>query len=365
MSNQNGYAMPVALLMSTILLLAGTLAIHRANTEIKSATNETIYNYCFYAAEGGAVESSIWLVANFDKTNDPAWTGTFQGGFNNLTTYDVSVEHWLDKDDNVLLYGDEYGDYLWEINTTVGKPLEIATSTGTHPRGGQSTVEIRWQPLPPFVLPEAALWVHSNVNGNGVSGSIVGEGPSDDSLLGKAYYDSTYDCPAVPDIVYETLIHDIDYDGNTGEDYLEQQANGLYPVILLIDNLKSMADHVVTSISGNKLPADVDLTGQKIIYIDAGNVKLSQNITGNGILICNGDLEISGNLSWEGLILVNGSVTFNGGGAANSTMVTGSVIAVGDAVAINGSVDIIYDCNILNNLYDSYSSYSMISWRTL
>ena len=192
MSNQNGYAMPVALLMSTILLLAGTLAIHRANTEIKSATNETIYNYCFYAAEGGAVESSIWLVANFDKTNDPAWTGTFQGGFNNLTTYD-----WLDKDDNVLLYGDEDGDYLWEINTTVGKPLEIATSTGTHPRGGQSTVEIRWQPLPPFVLPEAALWVHSNVNGNGVSGSIVGEGPSDPSLFGKSYYDSDYTtvCP--------------------------------------------------------------------------------------------------------------------------------------------------------------------------
>ena len=254
---------------------------------------------------------------------------------------------------------------MWEINTINGRPLEISTSTATHQRGGSSTVEIRWQPLPPFVLPAAALWVHSNVNGNGVSGAIIGEGPSDISLLGKDYYDSDYDCPAVPDIMYETAVHDIDYDGNTGDAYVEEQANGLYPIPLLIDNLKSMADYNITSISGNKLSADVDLTGQKVIYIDAGDVKLSQNITGNGILICNGDLEISGNLSWEGLVLVNGSVTFNGGGAANSTMVTGSVVAIGDAVAINGSVDIIYNCNVLNNLYDSYSSYTMIAWREI
>jgi hypothetical protein len=99
--------------------------------------------------------------------------------------------------------------------------------------------------------------------------------------------------------------------------------------------------------------------------VDVADAKISQNVEGSGILICNADLEISGNLKWKGLILVNGDVTFNGGGASNSTMIEGSIISLGNAVAINGSVDILYNCNVINDLYEKYYRYKMLSWRQL
>jgi hypothetical protein len=362
MMNQKGYAIVTALFIMLILMLTSTLAIYNSINEVTAAGNDVIHTASFYAADGGAVHSSIWLIDNYDKSNNPEWKGVISGGFPNLTSYKVEVTHWLDDDGNIVFYGDEDGDYLPERNSTTGRPYEVSISIGSHVRGSKVTIKTIWEPNPPFVMPEAALWVHSNVNGNGVSGAIVGEGPSDDSLLSKAYYDATYDCPAVPDIMYETVVHDIEYDGNTGEAYSEKQASGIYPLILALDNFRQLSDYYIDSISGNKLPADVDFSEERVVFIDAGNVKLSQKITGSGILINNGDLEVSGNLSWNGLILVNGHITMNGGGASNSTMVTGAIVAVGDAVAINGSVDIIYNCQILNSLYNKYYSYNKIAW---
>lgn len=362
MKNQNGYAIVVTMFILAIFTIIGASSMHNSIIESKLATNTLIHEMEFYAADSGIDYSPVWLRENHDTTNDPTWKGNFTGTLDNQTVYDVEITHLLDPSGNVVLWGDEDGDYLYERNSTTGRPFEVVKSIGTHPRKGRVIIDASFQPVPPFVMPQAALWVHSNVNGNGVSGAIVGEGPSDDSLLSKAYYDSEYDCPAVPDIMYETTVHDIEYSGNTGQDYLEQQATGVYPMVLMLNNFRKMADHYVTSISGNKLPDDVDLTGQKVIYIDAGDVKLSQNITGSGILICNGDLEVAGNMSWNGLILVNGHLTMNGGGASNSTMVTGAIVAVGDAVAINGSVDIIYDCRILNDLYGDYYRYKRLLW---
>lgn len=368
LKNENGFVIVVALGILVILTLTATLGIRTAITEQHISTNSLIYKMNFYSAESGVNIAPLWVKANLTKDDykNSAWLGSFEGTLNNGTAYSTEIAHIVNEAGEVLLYGDEDGDYMWEVNTTVGIPLERATATGTHiGRGGESVIQTTFRPLPPFVLPEAALWVHSNVNGNGVSGSIVGEGPSDSTLFGKAYYDSDYDCPAVPDVKYQDVMHNIEYDGNTGESYHEELAGGLYPMGLLLPNLKKRADYYIDSISGNKLPAEVDFSGQRIVYIDVADAKLSQNITGSGILVVNGDFEISGNLSWEGLILVNGDITFNGGGASNSTMVTGSVVSIGNAVAINGSVDIIYDCRILDNLFDDYMSYSRLSWRQL
>ena len=366
--NENGYAIVVALIILSILTVIGTVSIRTTVTESQITKNAQIYKMNFYSAESGVNIAPLWVKENLteDDYKNASWIGSFEGTLPNQTAYSTKISHITNSDGEVLLYGDEDGDYLWEINTTTGRPLETATSTGTHTaHGGSAVIQTTFRPVPPFVMPEAALWVHSNVNGNGVSGSIVGEGPSDSTLFGKEYYDSDYDCPAVPDVMYQEVLHTVEYDGNTGETYSEQLSGGAYPFALIMPNLKKQADYYVDNISGNKLPAEVDFSEQRIVYIDVADVKISENITGSGILAVNGDLEISGNLSWEGLVLVNGNVTFNGGGASNSTMVTGAVVSFGDAIAINGSVDIIYDCRILDSLFDDYSSYTRLSWRQM
>jgi hypothetical protein len=97
-----------------------------------------------------------------------------------------------------------------------------------------------------------------------------------------------------------------------------------------------------------------------IIYIDS--TAKATNLEGHGILFVNGDLDLAGNLNWSGLILVNGNLVFSGGG---TKIIEGAVVGMGDAVALNGSVDIQYNCDLLNNLNDLFSGYKMTSWRQI
>ena len=376
MRNEEGYLIITVMLILCLLSIMGISAVRTSNTELAIATNHQIHSMNFYAAESGISVGPIYALATDDDDNplypETEWGNidyllVGDGALSNGTSYEFSVLPEVNNYEGtmqVMRYGDEDGDYLPEVNYTTGRPFIKVISTGTHKRGGQAMIEARFKPTPPFVIPEAALWVHSNVNGNGVSGSVVGEGPSDDSIFGKDYYDSDYSCSAVPDIKYHVAMPNIDYDGNTGENQLYEQTTGLYPLALMMDNFKEMADEYILDLPGNKFPAETDFT-DSLIVIDMEDAKVSQNIEGSGILVVTGNLEISGNLKWKGLVLVNGNVTFNGGGASNATMVEGSVIALGDAIAINGSVDIVYNCNVIADLYDHYYRYKMRSWRQL
>jgi hypothetical protein len=363
MKNQKGYVLISAMLILCLLTIIGIASTNISNTELAISTNELIYNMNLYGAESGIEVAPDYLKANLtrDDWDNPDWEGGDSNILGNNVTYTYIIKHWKDSDGNIIRMGDVDGDYLWERNTTTGVPFAVVRSKGTHPRGGKTVLERIWEPVPPYVMPEAALWVNNLVNGNGVSGAIVGEGRGDSTLFSKAYYDSGYNCPAVPDIKYELMPPDIDFSGNTGENQLYELAGATYPFPQVLEALRHNKRYEVSYISGNKLNPNVHLGNADdptIIIIDTGTeVKLNENITGVGILYVEGDLTISGNFSWEGLVLVNGDVTFNGGGASNSTMVLGSVVASGNAAAINGSVDLVYDCEVMNNLYDSFLAY--------
>ena len=104
-----------------------------------------------------------------------------------------------------MRYGDEDGDYLNEINYTVGPPLIKVISDGTHiGRGGLAKIEANYIFAPIFMMPDAALRVHSNLDGNGVSGSILGEGAAGSS------------CADVADIMYDVAGGVIEYGGDLG-----------------------------------------------------------------------------------------------------------------------------------------------------
>jgi hypothetical protein len=97
-----------------------------------------------------------------------------------------------------------------------------------------------------------------------------------------------------------------------------------------------------------------------LIYI-TGSSKAT-NLTGYGILFVDGDIELAGNLDWHGIILVSGDITFSGGGTKT---IEGAVVGLGDAIALNGSVDIQYDCELLQDLQDNFSGYKFIpgTWK--
>jgi hypothetical protein len=313
MLNERGYVLVSALWVLCILTLIGTAAIKISNTELLIVRNFQIYHENFYVSEGGLNMTPDWLKAELAESDykNVDYVGNFEKSYFDFSPdffkrkdFTVEVKHQVRVDSTdgvkkVLLYGDEDGDYLNEVNFNVGIPLEISTSDGTDTfHGGQVKIEGRWIYKYIFVMPDAALRVNSSVNGNGVSGSIIGE------------HQSGSDCGDVPDIMYDISGGTIDYNGDMG---------------------------------------------------DTGDAKIT-NLTGYGILVVDGNFECAGNLDWHGLIIVGGDIVLSGGG---SKTIYGSVVGMGNAEALNGSVDIQYDCNVLKDLQDEHSRYKMTSWRQL
>lgn len=365
MKNEKGYVMGTALLLLMITTLIGIAAITSTNLERHTSTNFLLYEKNFYAADSGIEVAPLFAsknqpVADYTNANWSITTSRIIGN----SRYNAVIKNAVDSDGKVILYGDKNGDFLWEFNSVEGRPVLNMVSVGEMNNGitGFSKIEAKFCPLPLFPMPKAALTVHSEVHGHGVSGNIVGEGPHDPSLIGKSYYDTTYNLSPVADIAYQTALSTIDYSGNTGANKLYKTSGGLYPFSLISNNLMKHSE-IITTLPGNKFPSGTNLTNS-IVYIDAGpSVKISQNIEGSGILVINGSVEIAGNFHWVGLVLCNGNLTMNGGGASNSTMVRGAIVAIGNAIALNGAVDIIYDGNVLNKLYNDNMTYSVMSWK--
>ena len=270
---------------------------------------------------------------------------------------DTVITHWTEVDpsdgiEKVLLYGDENGDYLNEINFTTGKPLMKIQGTGTFRiktvrAGGKSVLESGWIWEPLFVDPQAALRVRSNVNGNGVSGSILGEPKAGSS------------CGEVVDIMYDIWGGTIEYGGDLGIHPRIEASTGIYPMSVVEPVIKKKA--TINMIGSMNIDESEIITSEEnpgIVYIN-GDGKTT-NLTGFGVLFVNGNFEFAGNLDWNGLILVNGDLTFSGGGTKT---IDGAVVAFGDAVALNGSVDIQYDCDLLKDLNDLHSGYKRVYWK--
>lgn len=82
-----------------------------------------------------------------------------------------------------------------------------------------------------------------------------------------------------------------------------------------------------------------------------GDLHITGNAQGNGVLIVDGDLDIDGGLQFYGLILVSGVVKFTGGGS-QSTNIYGAVLAGQksiDNTVLGGSANIFYDyCSLLD-----------------
>jgi hypothetical protein len=303
-------------MLLALLSIMGISSISISNTEIEIATNDLIHKRCFYNAETG-ISSTLKLLPSVLNNEDQIHNATldWQGNISKADTppfYDVSIKHKT-QSGKVLFYGDTNGDYLLEYNTNgIGYPVEIIESLGTDYRGGKVIVNVGARYEEAFPMPKAALWVGNDVNANGVSGSVLGEGPPGEEAECD---DDAYD------ILYNSPLSVINYTGDT-------------------------ADETFGSPEKPKVfRADGDL-----------EIRASD---GYGILLIDGNLEVKGDFLWHGLLIVNGDFRFSGGG---NKAIYGAVIAMGSAVRMDGGVDIYYDCTALSKLHGHLSSYKKLWW---
>ena len=99
-----------------------------------------------------------------------------------------------------------------------------------------------------------------------------------------------------------------------------------------------------------------------------GDLNITGNITGYGVLIVDGDLDISGTLTWNGIILIgscstcNGALVGTGAATVNGAMVVGN--SVDAAVNFTGSANINYSCegiDIANGTFDF--TFQTVAWN--
>lgn len=363
MKNENGYVIVAALLILCVLTIIGTATLSVTRTELLIVKNWQIYHKNFYTAESGLALTPIWMKTEIPESEfkNVDYVGTFDKDYwttpfleNQFFTVEVKHRLGVDPSDGVqkvLLYGDEDGDYMNEVNFNVGIPLEISVSNGTHTfHGGEVKIQGTWIYEYIFAMPDAALRVNSSVEGNGVSGSIIGEGEGGSG------------CGDVADIMYDVAGGSIDYSGDMGLSPRIEASGGMYPYPIMKPNLQKNATQTLTPVNGT-VKADDIITSESetgVIFI-TGDAKIT-NLTGYGILVVDGNFDCAGNLDWHGIIIVGNDLVLSGGG---TKVIYGSVVAMGDAVALNGSVDIQYDCNVLKDLQDDHSKYRLTSWRQL
>jgi len=109
-------------------------------------------------------------------------------------------------------------------------------------------------------------------------------------------------------------------------------------------------------------------SGMTVVYAD-GDIVLSGDGAGAGILVVDGDLDISGNFVWQGIVIVRGRVILTGGGT--NKMIIGGLI-VGEevtssvstsSVKVTGTADMLYSSAAINMASQALIMMSVLSWN--
>jgi hypothetical protein len=102
-------------------------------------------------------------------------------------------------------------------------------------------------------------------------------------------------------------------------------------------------------------------TDLKIIHI-GGDLHISGNASGAGVLVIDGDMTLSGTFNWNGVVLCLGDVTVTGGGSAKqilgALMVQGTISGTS---TMNGNIKLLYSSEMISKL-NSLTRYEVSSW---
>ena len=278
----------------------------------------------------------------------------------------VKVRYKLNGANQVLLFGDH------DLNPSTpprenlvrGVPEIIVTAAGRQGGGTKIvTVEaVKW-PLPPV---PGSVYTEGPITFNGAAFDIDGHDhqaaapwdtiPGNPAVSGVS---TTYDPTTITTTLNPSQLDNIT---GTGSDPSVNASNVNLDIQAMADGFSQMAD--ITLVGNQNNPSTTGwgtLTDLKIVHV-AGDLSISGNMSGAGVLVVDGDFQMGGTINWEGVVICLGDVSVVGGGSAKNIvgalLVQGSIS--GNSV-VNGNIKVLYSSEMLQNL-NLLSKYEISSW---
>lgn len=422
--NENGMVLVTALLILTVLIVIGTIAVMQTSTDVRISGNYKTSMQAFYAAEAGIEEARGRLRSSSAATyaGDPAsadnvwWSAYISSSADSPATvdpdYNASYTNYMPTaashtnttvTTNSLQSDMEYIVKIIHKNEFIAEEDGHSTSSPRYYDGDGSTSTHSAASPGNIIYYGYGDPSHSTTAKQFTTGGSTEHAPVEiitawAKTAGsvKSITVEVVKPPAPP--IKATLYtkDDVTLNGSSmnidGSDYCGAASDKppIYtkdPHTTINNGTPTFGGSPATPVSG---PDDIDIAGYvsdlkasatEIITADqngtdygsAGNFVTCycdattlvqgldmRNLTGYGILLVEGDLTLSGGFTWYGVILATGTLTFNGGGP-NSINVRGAVLG-NDVVDVNGGVNLSYDsCSIEDAL--SGRSPVVISWK--
>lgn len=421
-----GNTLIIALLVLFLLTSLGVSYVAVTKGEKQLAGNQMVGTQAFANAEAGITEALIRMSNPNDtgfggsyigqqppytagwgvyivndpgsSGNDPQYDATITDGLNNdnNAAIDESSEHYpetgskqngmalnakldypwvkvrykLNGANQTVLFGDHDNDPTTppRENLVRGIPKIIITSAGRRGNGNRLvTVEaVKW-PLPPV---PGSVYTEGAMTFNGNSFYIDGH---DHNYT--APYDTVSGGTSLPGIATPNDPNVIASQLN-GQQQDNVQGSGSDPSVRPSNvnlDLPSMAaawsDMADITLVGNQTNPNTSTWGSmttdpktpKIVHV-AGDLHVSGNNSGAGVLIVDGDFEMGGTFNWDGVILCLKDVTITGGGSAKN--VVGALMVQGTLTGnspVNGNVKLLYSSAMIAQL-SSLTRYEVSSW---
>jgi len=409
--------MVISLLVLLVLTMVGTLFVAQTKTETQIAGHDMRATQALYNAEAGYSE----VLARMGDHNDASYIGPAVGTWNSDPgwgrylvlaagnsqmdpDFDAAASDGLDNDgdtqvdegnehypevltsqtngaeinypwvkvhykltptNQVVLFGDHDSDVTTppRANLVRGIPIIIVTA-----EGGQGTarrrVEVEAVKVPLSLVDTALYLENDDFKFNGTQFHV--SGIDHDPTTGAEIPGN----PEVPGMVTTEDPNQIS-GGLTTQQSDNVDGSGGSPSVSnsTIDmDLDALRDAWLT-FEETTLPGGTydDLTlgslnDYTVVHV-TGDLHVSGQMTGGGVLIVDGDFDCTGQFTWYGVVLVMGDITFSGGGAGIHIFGATLVAGTGQDV-VGGQADIFYSSEALARLA-MLSPYVATNWREL
>lgn len=282
----------------------------------------------------------------------------------------VKVRYKLNSANQIILFGDHDNNPTTppQENVIRGIPKIIITAAGR--RGAANkivTVEaVKW-PLPPIV---GSVYTESPMSFQGNAFYIDGH---DHNY--QAPYDTIAGAPSLPGIATPndptTITNNVsgqqeDNIQGSGSDPSVQPSSVNLDVQALAAAWSMLAD--VTLVGDQNNPSSsgwgtvtTDPPELKVVHVQ-GDLMISGNMSGAGVLVIDGDFQMGGTINWHGIVLVLGDVDVVGGG--NAKNIVGGLVVQGTLsgeTTVNGNITVYYSSAMIAKL-NALKDYEVSSW---
>jgi hypothetical protein len=418
-ASENGSALVVALLVLLVLSTMALAFVSVTKTEKQISGNELRESQAMYGAEAGISEA----IARMSRSSSPAYIGEdlsapspgwgrylvmSNGGSAGDPEYTLTETDSVDNDGDghidesgeaypevassqlglstpigypwvkvtykyvdiggaakVVLFGDHDNNPVTKPTENVAQGYPVLIVTGNGIRGNaDKTIEVEAVKLPGPPVP-GAVYMEGTMDCKGTQFHI--DGNDYDPTLGTVVAGAT----PLPGVVATGGPSSVSFDNPFGPDNVEGSTSSPSIVTPPFDldlqayfnTYASMADIVYHGDTDNPVTSGWGgLDDYKIVCVQGGDLHLSGNNGGGGVLLVDGDFVLTGQFTWYGLIIVLGDVDASGGGAGihvyGCVMSQGSISGIG---MISGNADLLYSSETIQKLSD-VSTYTVSLW---